>query len=257
MTKDVRVDIVIIGAGISGLATAHFLMQHGFETVVLEKNQHAGGTIRTEKVDGFIVEHGPNSALDTTPLFHEVFEAVGVQNSLEYANEKSKNRYIVRNGRLNNLPMNPIAFLRTPLFSMSSKLRLMKEPFVRPSDPDTDETLADFVRRRLGGEFLDYAVNPFVAGVYAGDPEQLSLSNSFPKLRALEQDYGSLIKGAIKGARERKRRGSASKQTARMFSFRSGMCEMTNALASSLAGRVLTGVRIDSIDRDSSGYAVE
>jgi oxygen-dependent protoporphyrinogen oxidase len=153
--------------------------------------------------------------------------------------------------------MSPMAFLRTPLFSRSSKLRLLKEPFVRRADPQGDESVADFVRRRLGEEFLDYAINPFVAGVYAGDPEELSVSSSFPKLRALEQEYGSLIKGALKGARARKKRGTESKQTAQMFSFHGGMREMIDAFTRTHAEMIHTGVRIDAIRRDAAGFVVE
>ncbi|MEJ2719711.1 MAG: protoporphyrinogen oxidase [bacterium] len=257
MSRDVKTDIVIVGAGISGLATAYYLQNHGFDTRILEKGERTGGTIRTRTTDGFLVEEGPNSALDTTPLLHGLFEGTGADESLEYAGANAKNRYIVRNGRLNNLPMNPLAFLRSPLFSASAKLRLLKEPFVRPSDPRVDETVADFVRRRLGSEFLDYAINPFVAGVYAGDPERLSVSSSFPKLRELEQNYGSLIKGAVRGARARKKRGTASKQSARMFSFHGGMQEMIEAVTRVQADKVHTGVRIDAIRREPVGFAVE
>jgi len=197
MTNDLTKDAIIIGAGITGLATAHFLKTQGVSTYVLEKDPHVGGTIRSGRVDGFLVEYGPNSALDTSPVLHELFESAGVADRLEYANNKSQNRYIVRGGRLVNLPMSPVAFLKTPLFSTSAKLRLLKEPFISRSNPDTEESLADFVRRRIGDEFLDYAINPFVAGVYAGDPEELSVKSSFPKLFELEQKHGSLIKGAI------------------------------------------------------------
>ncbi|UCG51151.1 MAG: protoporphyrinogen oxidase, partial [Candidatus Latescibacterota bacterium] len=171
-------------------------------------------------------------------------------------NDRSKNRYIVRNGRLVNLPMSPLAFLKTPLFSTSSKFRLLREPFIRPADPNIEETLADFVRRRLGEEFLDYAINPFVAGVYAGDPEELSLASSFPKLHELEREYGSLIKGAIKGARARKKRGSVSKQTARLFSFKNGMQQLVDALTALHSESTYTDVRIDAIQKEESDYVI-
>jgi oxygen-dependent protoporphyrinogen oxidase len=186
MTNDLPKDVIIIGAGITGLATAHFLERQGLSTRIIEKEPHVGGTIRSGRVDGFLVEYGPNSALDTSPVLHELFESAGVADRLQYANAKSQNRYIVRDGKLVNLPMSPLAFLKTPLFSASAKIRLLKEPFISKSNSDVDESLADFVRRRIGEEFLDYAINPFVAGVYAGDPEELSVRSSFPKLLELE-----------------------------------------------------------------------
>jgi oxygen-dependent protoporphyrinogen oxidase len=251
-----RTDVLIIGAGITGLAAARFLEEKGIGSVILEKDTRSGGTIRSERVDGFLVEHGPNSALDTSPALHELFDLAGVEASLEYANRRSNNRYIVRGGRLNNLPMSPAAFLKTPLFSASSKLRLLKEPFIPPTDPGGDTTLADFVRRRLGDEFLDYAVNPFVAGVYAGNPEDLSVRSGFPRLWELEQKHGSLIKGAIMGARERRRRKTASKQSARLFSFRNGMQEMVDALSLGRAESMVTGAAIEKIEKTPGGFAV-
>jgi oxygen-dependent protoporphyrinogen oxidase len=251
-----RADVVILGAGITGLSAARFLEDKGIASVILEKDTRPGGTIRTDRVDGFLVESGPNSALDTSPFLHELFGLAGVEASLEYANGQSNNRYILRDGRLNNLPMNPVAFVKTPLFSASSKLRLLKEPFVAPSDPDEDVTLAEFVRRRLGEEFLDYAINPFVAGVYAGNPEDLSVRSGFPKLWELEQKYGSLIKGAVWGARERRKRKTVSKQNARLFSFRGGMQEMVDALSRRGGGRIVTGTTVETIEKTRGGFAV-
>jgi oxygen-dependent protoporphyrinogen oxidase len=140
-------------------------------------------------------------------------------------------RFIVRAGALVPLPTSPGAFLTTRAFTLGAKLRLLREPFIAPAPPDAEESIAAFVRRRLGGEFLDYAIDPFVSGVYAGDPEQISVRAAFPRLHALEQQYGSLIKGQIKGARERRRSAEKSKSVAGSFSFRDGMQTLTDALA--------------------------
>jgi oxygen-dependent protoporphyrinogen oxidase len=132
------------------------------------------------------------------------------------------------------LPTSPGAFVRTRLFSLRGKIGLAREPFVAAAEPGADESVARFVGRRLGGEFLDYAVEPFVAGVYAGNPDELSVSAAFPRLHALEQRYGSLLKGQILGARERARRRGAGRNVARSFSFRGGMQVLTDALAGAL-----------------------
>ncbi len=197
--------VAVVGAGISGLCTAYWLDKEGVDVTVYEKSSHIGGSIVTEKSDGFLIDLGPNSTLETSEVLKDLVSELGLDEQKVYGNEASNNRYIVKNGELQSLPMSLFAFLKTKLFSTRAKLRLLREPFIKPTSGG-DLSLADFVRYRLGSEFLDYAINPFVAGVYAGDPENLSTAAGFPKLYALEQKYGSLIKGTIKGGRERKKR---------------------------------------------------
>ncbi|GAB4374630.1 MAG: protoporphyrinogen oxidase [Calditrichia bacterium] len=256
MSKEINTDVLVVGAGISGLATAHFIRKQGLKVAVVEKTDRPGGAIRSERIDGFLVEYGPNSTLDTSPIIHELLADLGIESEMEYANERSKNRYIVRNGRLNALPMSPMAFIRTPHFSGKAKLRLLKEPFIKPAAPEVEETLAEFVVRRLGVEFLDYAIDPFVAGVYAGVPEQLSVKSAFPKLYALEQKYGSLIKGTILGARERKKRGEVSKQSAKLFAFPEGMQTMINALQAEFADSLIVKTNVRFIGKENGVFRV-
>jgi oxygen-dependent protoporphyrinogen oxidase len=260
MANIVETDVTIVGAGLSGLATAHFLATKGLDVQVLEKSARTGGTIETHRQDGFLIDCGPNSALDTTPLLGEMFVALGIDRNTQYAADEAKNRYIVRDGELRALPMSPPAFLKSRLFSRSAKWRLLREPFIAPSDPAVDETLADFVERRLGREMLDYAINPFVSGVYAGRPESLSVRAAFPRLHELEQRYGSLIKGAIRGRKERKRRetsGETSKQSARLFSFAGGMQTLVDALSDARAGALHTGVLIAAVRKRDDYYEVD
>jgi oxygen-dependent protoporphyrinogen oxidase len=237
--------VAVVGAGISGLTVAFWLGKWGYDVTVLEKDSLPGGTMRTIRRDGWLIETGPNSALETTPLFNEMFEELGLQEEREYANPASDRRYILRNGELHPLPMRPGPFLRSRLWSVKGKIRLLKEPFVGRAAKE--ETIAEFVERRLGREFLDYAINPFVAGVYAGNPEQLSVAAAFPKLFALEEKYGGLVKGMIRGARERRERSEKAKDRARMFSFRSGMQTFPNAIARYLGGRVRLGCAAESV----------
>lgn len=220
----------VIGAGISGLTTAYFLKKHGSEVVVFEKENRVGGSMITEKQEGFLIDLGPNSTLETSQVLRDLIDEIGLGNQKVYANELSNKRFVVRNGELHALPMSPPAFLKTRLFTWKAKLQLLKEPFI-PKVEVKDISLADYVRYRLGEEFLDYAINPFVAGVYAGDPENLSAPAGFPKLFNLEQKYGSFIKGAIKGKRERKKRQEVAKDRAKMFSFLQGMQTFPDALA--------------------------
>lgn len=249
-----HVDAVIVGAGISGLTVAYFLRRAGLGVFVLDPGDLPGGTMRTVTEGGWMVETGPNSALETTPLFAEMFEGLGIAGERLYADASSDRRYILRNSVLHPLPMSPGAFLRSSLWSTRGKLRLLKEPFVGRAS--REETIAGFVRRRLGDEFLDYAINPFVAGVYAGDPEALSVRAAFPKLYALEERYGGLVRGMVLGARERKKRAEKAKDRARMFSFRDGMQTFPLALGRFLGEDIHLKSPVTSVERESAGGGV-
>jgi oxygen-dependent protoporphyrinogen oxidase len=252
MNETHSADVIVIGSGISGLTCAYRLQEAGRSVLLLEKAPRFGGAIRSARDGDWLIEAGPNSTLETTPLLTALIRDAGVEDRKLYASDASKNRYILRDGELRPLPMSPPAFLKTKLFSTSAKLALFAEPFRKASSPDSQETVSEFVRRRLGQEFLDYAINPFVAGVYAGDPDLLSVRAAFPKLFALEQKYGGLIKGQIKGAKERKRSGETEKQTARMFSFVDGMQTLTDALAAKLPHK-LHSVVVSDIRSENSG----
>ena len=248
-----KTKIAVIGAGISGLSTAYWLDKAGYEVTVFEKSARTGGSIITEKTDGFLIDLGPNSTLETSETLKNLVHDLGLEEQKVYGNEASNNRYVVRGGQLHPIPMLPGKFLKTKLFSAKAKMRLLKEPFIKPTD-GTDLSLADFVRYRLGQEFLDYAINPFVAGVYAGDPARLSTAAAFPKLYALEQNYGSFIKGTIKGARERKKRKEVAKDRAKLFSFVNGMQTFTDALAKQLQGKLRLQTEIKSLIKRDSGF---
>jgi len=245
-------DVIVVGAGMSGLCAAHGLRQAGLKVQIVEAGPRAGGVIASVSRDGCLYETGPNSALDTTPLIGELVDALGLRSRWRAASEIANCRYVVRDGQLRALPMSPVAFFTTPLFSVGAKLALMGEPFTRRGDPAREESIAAFVRRRLGSEFLDYAIDPFVAGVYAGDPEKISVPAAFPKLHALEQRWGSLIRGQILGAQERKKARETAKNTARSFSFDGGMQVLTDALARA-AGPLALGVRATRLGRRPDG----
>lgn len=257
MSEEHSAPVAVIGAGVTGLTLAHLLDCRGIPVRVYEAQSRPGGAMRTSREEGFLIEHGPNTAQDTTPLLHQLFAGLGIADQFEYASPAAKNRYVVRGGKLHAVPLGPPALLGTRLFSGAAKLRLLGEPFVRRSDPDQDEDLAHFVERRLGREFLDYAIDPFVSGVFAGLPEKLSVKSAFPRLWELEQRYGSLIKGAILGARERRRRQEQSKQSAQSFSFKEGLQTLIDALARSLGDKVHTGVPLRALRKTPEGFALE
>src|SRR6267143_5071678 len=150
--------VVIVGAGISGLCAAHWLKKAGIEVLVLEKEAEAGGTMKTRREQGWLYEFGPNSALETTPLIEQLLGELSILDRRIYSHEAASRRYILKNGKLSPLPMDPSSFILSPLWSPKGKLRLLREPFIGRATEE--ESVADFVRRRLGTEFLDYAVNP-------------------------------------------------------------------------------------------------
>jgi len=248
-------DVVVIGAGISGLAVAHGIAKRGRTVSVLESAPVPGGVIGTARRDGALYELGPNSTLDTSPKVGELLREIGIEGERENASAAAAIRYIVRDGALVALPTSPGAFFTTSAFGLGAKLRLFREPFIAPTPDGVEESIAAFVRRRLGPEFLNYAIDPFVAGIYAGDPERISVAAAFPRLLALEKRYGGLIKGQIKGARERKKSGEVAKNAAPSFSFKAGMQTLTDGLARTLPG-LECGVRVERIAREGDGYVV-
>ena len=245
--------IVVIGAGISGLTTAYLLFKEGYDVVVIEQKDKVGGSIETVNSEGFLFDRGPNSGLETTPLIQQLVKDLNLEDQFVYANREGNKRYILRDEKLHALPMSPPAFFNTKLFSGKAKLRLFAEPFIARSKDGYYQSIAEFVNRRLGKEFLDYAINPFVAGVYAGKPEELSVKSAFPKLYALEEEYGGLIVGTIRSIRKRKKSKEVSKQSAKMFSFRDGMKVLPEAIANEMGNRVSAGVEVISVRKTAEG----
>lgn len=222
-------DIVIIGAGITGLTLAHCLNRGQKDFLVLEKSDHIGGVVNTVIRDGFVYETGPNTSVIGNDYVVELFDELGARCRLLKASKKVNKRYILKNGKWRALPSGLISGITTPLFSFRDKLRLLGEPFRKPGT-DPNESLAELVKRRMGKTFLDYAIDPFILGVYAGDPAYLVPRFAFPKLYNLEQQFGSFIGGSIKQKRERKKTGYKTKATREVFSTEGGLVQLTEAL---------------------------
>jgi oxygen-dependent protoporphyrinogen oxidase len=250
--------VLVVGAGLTGLTTAHHLRAAGHEVTVVDALPRPGGVMQSVARDGWLVERGPNSCM-LTPDVAAIVDAAGCTPALLRADGAGSTRYIVRDGRPVPVPMSPPAMLSSPLFSFAGKLRVLREPFVGRRTAAGDESIADFVRRRLGREVLDWAIDPFVSGVYAGDPERLSVGHAFPRLVALEREHGSLIRGAIALARRRgaqRATEAASGQRGAMISFRDGMQTLPLAIAASLGPRVQCGTRLVSVaPRPAGGVA--
>ncbi len=249
-------NVAIIGGGITGLVAAFELKQRGVPFTVFEAGGRVGGVIQTIRENGFLAENGPNTLLETSPKIAQLIRDLGIESRRWYGSTTNNKRFIVRGGRVQAMPASPLQFFTNPFFSWSAKLALFKEPFIKRSSPDIEESLAQFVKRRLGQEFLDYAINPMVAGIYAGDPERLSVKYSFAKLHALEQKYGSLIKGQIWGARERKKRKEIAKDRAKMMSFDHGLQVLTDALGAAVKEHIVFNAAITRVGQVDGGWEV-
>ncbi|HEV7514902.1 MAG TPA: protoporphyrinogen oxidase [Thermoanaerobaculia bacterium] len=245
-------DVLVIGGGISGLAAGFRLQRSGLKVAVLEASSRVGGAIATHSEGGWRFELGPNTVLESDPSVGELIAEAGLAGEKITASPAAKRRYLYKDGRLHALPGGPGGFLRTPLFPAGAKLRLLKEPWIGRPAGDPEESIATFVRRRLGQAFLDYAVGPFVSGVYAGDPERLSMRWALPRIAALEREHGSLIRGAL----ARRQGAAAAGGRGAMISFQAGLEELPRRLAQEI-GDVRTGVAALSVLRTDRGFRVE
>jgi oxygen-dependent protoporphyrinogen oxidase len=245
--------VIVIGGGISGLACAYRLRRAGISVLLLEAGSQSGGMIATTERDGFRFDLGPQSFLSSEPLL-EMIDALGLREQLQYANPRAP-RFILVNGKLVPAPLAPPSLFSTPLFSAVTKWRLLTEILRRTHPPADDESIAAFVRRKFGDELLSRLVAPFVSGVYAGDPERLSLRAAFPMLHKFEAQYGSVLRGAMKS------RPAKGAPRAGLCSFRDGMGTFPRAIADYLSDslRLETAVAIvhSSKEKGKPGFQVE
>lgn len=239
--------VAIIGAGITGLTAAFTLKRAGIPVTLYESSHRVGGAIQSMRYDGYLAEYGPNTILETSPRITQLVRDLGLESRRMESDSKSEQRYLVRSGRVISLPESPWGFLTTDLFSWRAKLAVLREPFLPSKKNDTEESVAEFVMRRLGKEFLNYAVDAMIGGIYAGDPEKLSVAQAFPKLAALETEYGSLLRGNILGARDRRQRGEVAKDRAPKFSFDEGLQVLPDAMAQQLAESIQLDTSVMSL----------
>ncbi len=240
--------IVVIGAGISGLSCAYRLRQLGLPTVLLEASDRPGGLMGTVEKDGFLFESGPQS-FQATPLLTQLVAELKLENDLCKANPRAP-RYVLRHGRTQKIAMSPQALLAGSFLTPKSRWKIASEAFRHTKPPTEEESIANFVRRKFGHEILEYLVSPFVSGVYAGDPERLSLKAAFPSLDEWEREYGSVVRGAMKS---RKKSDRAQSGPPALCSFRKGIITLPSALAASLGDQLKTGAAVAAISRASSG----
>ena len=254
-------EVVVIGAGISGLALAHRLVRAGRDVRVLEASARVGGVIRTDTIDGFLVEGGPNSVRSTDAL-EALAAEVGLADVMLAADSRAP-RYVYSREKLVRAPMGPASLVTTPLLSLRAKLRLLGEPFVgRPRD-GAEPSIETFVTRRLGREIHDTLVSAFVSGIYAGDTSKLSAEAVFPQLVEMEREHGGLLRGALAMLRNRKSTPSSSGETPppkrrglTIVSFEGGLARLPAAIADGLGDALSSNTAVEAIERTSDGFDV-
>jgi oxygen-dependent protoporphyrinogen oxidase len=273
--------VVVVGGGVAGLAAAFRIDRSArsegldVEVQLLEAEAHSGGKIGTVRESGFLCETGPNGFLDNEPATLRLVHDLGLDDRLQRSEDSARRRYLVRQGRLVEMHMHPVKFLRSPLLSRGAKLRMGLELWKSPRTDGADESVGQFGRRRLGAEFTEIMLDSMVSGIYAGDVDRLSVKAAFPKVVEMEQRYGGLFKALFKRNKERRQRRHAHEAAVArgeeppgteespvqagpagvLHSFREGMGEAIDGLHRALGDRVRCGVRVTDIERSDEGAA--
>jgi oxygen-dependent protoporphyrinogen oxidase len=245
--------VAVIGGGISGLSCAWRLQTLGIPVTLFESEERAGGLIGTVEQSGFLFESGPQSFQATETLL-DLIRQLGIEGELCEANPRAP-RYVLRHGKMQKVPMSPQSIVTSSLLSAGSRWKVVSEPFHRTQPPTEEESVAAFVRRKFGHEILEYLVSPFVSGVYAGDPEKLSLKAAFPTLEEWEREYGSVIRGAIK-SRPKPKNGDAKRKPPSLCSFRRGVSTLASSIGQQLGSNMQIRTKTCSITRSADVWQI-
>ena len=264
--------VAIIGGGIAGLAAAYRLQTLAQEAALplsltlIERESYFGGKIITERVDGFVIEGGPDTFLSYKPWGMALCRELGIVDRLHGTNSQQRGSFVMKGKRLHRLPegltgmiptrLGPMA--KSPLVSLPGKMRMALDFVLPPRQDDGDESLANFISRRLGREVYERLVEPLMSGIYAGDGEQLSLGATFPQLRKLELEHGGLIKGLLAARKDSARRRVSHNSGLSVFvTPRTGLAEIVETLIDRLTNTCLvTGNDVQTVTPTSDGYAL-
>jgi oxygen-dependent protoporphyrinogen oxidase len=242
-----HVSALVIGGGISGLVCAYALRKAGIDAQLVEASSRHGGVIRSVTRDGFLLELGPQSFSGTAAL-RELCVDLGISNELLQAPPHAP-RYVLIDGQLRPAPLSPPAFFMSSIINGATKWALLRDIFGKSTPPDSDESVAAFMLRKFSPQLLDRLVGPFVSGVYAGDPERLSLRSAFPQLHEAEKSTGSIVRGMMRLAKSK----NGTRERPTLQTFREGNETLVRALAKNLGPALLTETKVAEISRQSTG----
>ena len=240
-----QVQALVVGAGISGLTTAYALQKAGVSAIIIEASPRPGGVIQTIEREGYLLECGPQSFSGNASIT-AICRDLDILDLRVLADPKAP-RYVLIDGRLQNIPMGP-GLVTSSVMAGGTRTAILRDVFGKSRPPEPDESIADFVRRKFSSTLLDRLVGPFVSGIYAGDPEKISLRAAFPVLYQSECAAGSIVRGAFKVMKQRKtHRGHTPREKATLQTFQKGNETLTRALAAELDERVFCDVALSSI----------
>ena len=241
-------DVVIIGGGISGLISAYQLKKNNISFKLLESSSRLGGAIETVVKEDFIYEKGPNTFLLSDKRIFNLLNELKLE--IQDASPISNNRYVLKNKKCVKVPMSFLSFLSTPLFSVSTKLRIIFEFLNNSKSCSNEESVAEFIKRRFNKQVLDYAINPFIAGTYAGDPDKLSIKHSFPMLYNFENEKGSITKGMLSNKK------SEFKLNRRSISFKNGLSDLILKLQEILKQYINIHSKVTNISKENKLFSI-
>jgi oxygen-dependent protoporphyrinogen oxidase len=258
--------VVVVGAGVAGLATAWLCLERSrrearpIELVVLEARTDAGGATRSDWVDGYLCEWGPNGFLDNEPATLDLIGRLGLESRLVRADEAASHRFIYHSGTMHEVPVKPPAFLRSHIVPWRAKLRMAAEIAIPARRDGADETVAEFGRRRLGPDFAALLLDPMVSGIFAGNTAELSLAAVFPKMAEMERTYGGLFRALLAKSWQARRSGAAiggpSGPRGALHTFRDGMGELTQRMIADLTPHLQTGAAVASLGREAGRFRI-
>lgn len=246
------IDVAIIGAGVSGLTTAYDLKRQGYRVAVLERRVNPGGNAVSERIGGFLMEHGPSTVNALYAAPGELSGELGLDGERCDLGDGVRNRYLVSDGRLSPISINPLGFLMSNYLTLPARLRIMAEIAIPRRRGDAEESVAAFCARRFGREFAERVIDPLVGGLFAGNAGELSISAVFPKLVEMEREHRSIGLAVM-----RRRRAGGKMVGSRLYSWRDGIATLPRALARQLSDTVCTNVAVRRIRPVSGGFVVE
>ncbi len=243
-------DVIVIGGGVSGLATAHNLMRQGLDVQLLERQVRTGGNAISQRFQGFLMEHGPTTFNASVPAAIQHLSDLDLLADACDLGVGVKRRYLLDGDKLSGISTHPLGFFRSDYLSLRGRVSMLLEG-LRPRKKDgAEETIHAFASRRFGREFADKIIDPMAAGLFMGDSHKLSISGAFGKLAEMEQEFGSITRGVLAAKR-------GSEPGRHLYSWSGGMATVPSGLAMALGSRVLTGVTVLGLQKTAQGFVVK